>query len=204
MARPAKFSHEAILDAAREAVLLHGKEATVGQVCELAGAPIGSVYHRFPTRDHLFVELWIRSIRRFQDGLLVAASLPDVGEALATCALHIPRYCRDHPAEARALTLYRWQVLVEEAPAELVEDVGGLNDAVDAASRELCRRRFGRATRRNQEILTTAIRQAPYGLVRPYVGSDIPRWLDDAVLASSTAILALGDRSADQAGSRPN
>lgn len=193
MARPAKFSHDEILDAARDAVALHGTAATVAQVCALAGAPTGSVYHRFPTREHLFVTLWLRAVRRFQEGLLEAAALPDADEALAAVAVHIPRWCREHPAEAKALTLYRQQVLVRHAPAELVDEVRTLNEAVDAAGRALCRRRYGRTTKHLQALVLTAVRQCPYGLVRPYVGGDVPRWLDDAVLAASAAILALGD-----------
>lgn len=193
MARPAKFSHDQILDGALAAVAVQGRGATLGDVCAQIGAPVGSVYHRFPTRDHLFVQLWLRSIRRFHVGLLAAAALDDPQAALTACAVHIPRYCREHPDEALAMTLYRHQLLVTSAPDELAEDVRGVNDAVIASMRRLCRRRYGRATAHLLTVVTTAVQQCPYGLVRPYVGGPVPPWLDAAVRVSSTAILALGD-----------
>jgi AcrR family transcriptional regulator len=193
VARPAKFTHDQLLDAARDAVALHGRAATLGQVCAIVGAPTGSVYHRFPTRDHLFVALWLRAVRRFHVGLLDAAALPDVHGALAAAVLHIPRYCREHPAEALALTLYRQQVLARTAPADLADDVRTVNDRIAAATADLCRRRYGTVSEHLLTVVTTAVRQCPYGLVRPYVGGEVPQWLDDAVLASSTAILALAD-----------
>ena len=193
MARPAKFTRDQILDAAVAAISAHGTGATLGQVCELVGAPIGSVYHRFPTREHLFVQVWLRSIRRFHVGLLRAAATPDPEQALIACAVHIPRYCRRLPQEALAMTLYRQQVLVGTAPADLADEVRTVNDAVIASIRELCRRRYGQATAHLVELVRVAVQQCPYGLVRPHVGGPVPGWLDDAVAASSAAILALGD-----------
>lgn len=193
MARPAKFSHEQILDAALAAVAAHGTAATLSQVCTRIGAPVGSVYHRFPTREHLFIALWLRSIRRFHVGLLDATAIADPGQALTASAVHIPRYCRQHPDEALAMTLYRQQSLLHQAPADLLDDVRTVNDQVNAELSSLCRRRYGRRTARRLSIVTAAVRQCPYGLVRPYVGGQVPLWLDDAVVAAGNAILALGD-----------
>lgn len=194
MARPAKFTTEQFLDGALVAVGRHGTAATLAHVGAAVGAPSGSLYHRFPTREHLFVALWLRSVRRFHAGLLAAAAIDDPHAALAACAVHVPRFCREHPDEALALTLYRQQVLVQEAPEGLADEVRTVNDAVLAQYRRLCRRRYGRTSKHLLAVVATAVQQCPYGLVRPYVGGDVPRWLDDAVLAASTAILALGDR----------
>jgi AcrR family transcriptional regulator len=194
MARPAKFNRDQILDAALAAIAEHGRGATLADVSAQIDAPTGSLYHRFPTRDHLFVELWLRSIRRFHVGLLEAAALPDPGDALTACAVHVPRHCREHPDEALAMTLYRQQLLVTTAPDDLAEQVRTVNDEVLAAMTLLCRRRYGHATKHLMAVATTAVQQCPYGLVRPHVGGDVPRWLDDAVSVSSNAILSLGDR----------
>jgi AcrR family transcriptional regulator len=195
MARPAKFTHEEILDAALAAVAEHGRAATIGDVAVRIGAPVGSIYHRFGSREELCVLLWLRAVRRFQVGLLHAAAQDDPRAALAACAVHIPRYCRDHPDEAVALTLYRQAVLLAEAPATLADQVRTLNDDAFAAMTRLCRRRYPDATPHHQELVRTAVQQCGYGLVRPYLGGPVPLWLDDAVLAASAAILALGDRS---------
>lgn len=194
MARPAKFSTDQILDSARAVVAEHGAMASIAQVAARTGAPVGSIYHRFASREELFTALWVRSIRRFHIGLLDAATLDDPQEALMGVAVHIPRYCRAHPAEARAMTLYRQRALLASAPPSLAEEVRTLNDDVLDAMRALCRRRYGRVTGHRLELLATAVQQCPYGLVRPYVGGEVPSWLDDVVVAATAAILALGDR----------
>ena len=53
--------------------------ATVSRIATSVGAPVGSVYHRFASRDVLMAELWLRTITRFQDGYLAALSCPGPG-----------------------------------------------------------------------------------------------------------------------------
>lgn len=194
MARPPKFTREELLDGARDAVMAHGLDATVTQVSNLVGAPTGSLYYRFASRDHLMVSLWLRSVRRFQEGYLVAASAPDVREALQRCAAHIPRYCRDFPGDARAMMLFRHSELMVTAPEDLRAEVRTVNDEVWAVLRDLAARRYsagGDATR--AALVRTAVVQAPYGLVRPHVGGPVPDELDQVVVAAAEGILALGD-----------
>ena len=193
MARPSKFSSAEILDAALVVVGRHWRGATIAQVSEVVGAPVGSIYHRFGSREDLFVSLWLRSVRRFHVGLLEAAEHEDVHEALSGFAVHIPRYCRAHPDEALALSLYRYPDLVANGPTALADEVATLNDAVWAAAEQLCRRRYGEPTDHRRTLVRTALQHCPYGLVRPFLGGEVPLWVDDVVVASSTAILALGD-----------
>jgi AcrR family transcriptional regulator len=193
VARPAKFTDDQVLDAARAAVAAFGPSVTIAQIATTMDAPVGSIYHRFESRDHLLVRLWLRSIGRFQAGLLEAADDTDVERALLRSALHIPRFCREHPTTSLAMTLFRQQRLVGDAPSGLEAEVRGVNNAVDAALAELVRRRWGRSSTRRHRLADTAVRQSPYGLVRPYVGGKVPSWLDEVVEASTSAILRLGD-----------
>jgi len=201
MARPAKFSHDQILDAARAAVVRHGRAATIAHVADEIEVPVGSIYHRFASREELFVTLWLRAVRRFQAGVLAAAADGDPGAALAACAVHVSRYCREHPDEALALTLYRHRALVRSGPPALADQVRPLNDDVLALMADLTRRRYGRVGPHLLDLVRTAAQQCPYGLVRPYVGGEVPAWLDGAVRAAAVAILALGDTP--EAGSVP-
>ncbi|GAB10856.1 putative TetR family transcriptional regulator [Gordonia araii NBRC 100433] len=196
MARPSKFSAEQILDAARDVVFSVGKDASVALVAAELGGPVGSVYHRFASREELFVALWVRSIRRFHVGLLDALDDGSPADAVLATAMHIPRYCRLEPAEAAAMTLYRWERVRQAPPQRYADEVETLNDDVFAAMARLCTRRYGRATERRRRVLDIAIRQSPYGLVRPYIGpgSDgVPEWMDEVVVTASRAIAALGD-----------
>ncbi len=196
MARPQKFTTDQILDAALTAVQQHGPAATMADVARAVGAPMGSMYYRFPSREHLFIALWLRSIRHFHAGLLEALTIEDPRTALVAAARHIPRFCRAHPDVALALTLYRQTRLVQSAPAELVEEVRTINEPVLEAMARACTRRFGRATPKRLDLVRTACQASPYGLVRPYVGGPVPLWLDAVVTVSTEAILALGDPGA--------
>lgn len=193
MARPSKHDIESLLDAAAHAYLERGHAVTIADVSRTAGAPTGSIYHRFGSREELLVTLWLRSIRRFHVGFGKACALSDPREAVVAAARHIPVYCRENPVDAYAMTLFRQPHVVAEGPPALREQAATINDEIDAITEELGRRRYGEFTDRRRDLLRTATRLSPYGLVRPYVGGEIPTWLEEATAASTEAIAALGD-----------
>lgn len=198
MSRPAKFTRDDLLDAAAQAAAEHWRDATIAHVAQRLGAPVGSIYHRFGSRDELFASLWLRSIERFHDVLLAAAANPHPQEAALGMAACIPRFCREHPADAIAMTLYRQQDLAQRGPESLRERVAHVNDRVLAEVMRLVERRYGAADPHRVQLMLTACQEAPYGLVRRYLRTEtpIPLWLDDAVRAAAGAILALGDAGA--------
>ncbi|MFT4297227.1 MAG: TetR/AcrR family transcriptional regulator [Micropruina sp.] len=196
MARPAKFSDDDVLDAARAAVASHGKAASIAQIAAALGAPVGSIYHRFPSREHLMARLWLRSIEEFHVGLLAASEAEDARDALLQSALHVSRFCRKKPATALALTLYRQPELLAAAPSGLADRVRQINDAADAALAACLRRGWGRLTPRRSRLGMIASRQLPYGLVRPYVGGAVPDWLDEVIEAAVLGVIGLLDAEA--------
>src|SRR5215207_8795100 len=104
MARPARFSDSGLLTAAAQVAAVHGPgNATIGAIAKAAGAPTGSLYHRFPSRDALLGTLWLDLVGSFQHGWIAAL---EEGDAQAA-ALHTPAWVRSHPQEARLLLLYR-------------------------------------------------------------------------------------------------
>lgn len=195
MARPARFTHDGILDEAAQVVALRWREGTVADVANRLGTPSNSVYYRFGSKDELFGSLWLRSIRRFHVGLLEALRLPDAQEAAVTAAAHIPVFCRRHPLDAIAMTLYRQQDLSEQVTGTLRTDVQQVNDEVIEAMVDLAGRRFGRTDPDRLALVAVACQESGYGLVRRYLRQevDMPAWLDDAVRVSCAAILSLGD-----------
>lgn len=204
--RPPKFSEDALLDAALVVVARDGKAATTADIAAAVGGGVGSLYYRFANREVLLLALWVRSIRRFQvDFLAAAGSSRDPGEALTAAAVAIPRYCREHPGEARALTLFRHEDVMARleagddelaaCPDDLREAVRGLNDKVFAVMGELTRRRFG--SLEPLKLVRIAVQQTTYGLVRPFLGAGagpMPAWLDEVVVAMVPAALAVADR----------
>lgn len=193
MPRPARFTDDDILDAALACVVTAGPRVSVADIAAQLHGPVGSIYHRFSSRDALMVRLWLRSVHRFQAGLLELAGTPDPHQALLAMARHIPQYCRAHQDEATSLTLYRQDRLLAECPDELNGAVTTMNDTLTALTRDMTRRRYGRLTTNNQQLVVMATRVAPYGLVRPHLGGPIPPLVDDATTAAADAILGLGD-----------
>src|ERR671918_929405 len=132
MARPAKFTSTDILDAAARLIAEGGPRlATVNTIASDLGAPTGSIYHRFASRELLLARLWIRTIRRAQGGFLEALAIPDLYEAARTAATHIPRWSREHLDDARVLLLYRRADLAARWPEELGEELASLNVQVE-------------------------------------------------------------------------
>ena len=204
--RPPKFSEDALLDAALVVVARDGKAATTADIAAAVGGGVGSLYYRFANREVLLLALWVRSIRRFHiDFLAAARSSRDPGEALTAAAVAIPRYCREHPGEARALTLFRHEDVMARlgvgdgelaaCPDDLRDAVRGLNDEVMVVMGELTRRLFG--SLEPLELVRIAVQQTAYGLVRLFLGAGsgpMPAWLDDVVAAMVPAALAVADR----------
>ena len=106
MPRPARYSVDTLLDVAAELLAAEGPSAvTMSAVARAAGAPSGSVYHRFPTRAALCGELWVRTEERFQEALIDALS-EDRDDAQQRCvagALRIVQWCRENSTEAQVL-----------------------------------------------------------------------------------------------------
>ncbi len=193
MASRVAYSRDEILDAAVRATHDHWRSATVAHVTATLGAPSGSIYHRFPSRDSLFASAWIRSVRRFHSAFATVVDTDDPVEAIAATGLLVPRFCRQHPYEARMLTAFRYAELAADPPGGTQSDLEGLNDPVVEHITLLTRRRYGRVTERGLALVALACRDTPYGIVRPLIGAPIPNWLDEPIAAASRAIALLDD-----------
>src|ERR1700752_4830879 len=105
MPRPALFTVDELLDAAAALLAADGPSAvTMSAVARAAGAPSGSMYHRFPARAALCGELWLRTEEGFPPGGR-AARTPSL-ESQTRCvaaARSTVQWCRDPPLEAQVL-----------------------------------------------------------------------------------------------------
>ncbi|MGI5193572.1 TetR/AcrR family transcriptional regulator [Streptomyces sp. CA-288835] len=105
MARPPLYDMNRLLDAALELAAGAGPPAvTMAAVAKAAGAPSGSVYHRFPSRTALLAELWLRTVEGFQEGWFAALSgHRDPRDAAAAGARHVVAWSRGNRPEAVVL-----------------------------------------------------------------------------------------------------
>src|SRR5215218_2529161 len=159
MARPQIYSDEAILDTARTLVLESGaRAATVNAIAAASGAPKGSVYHRFRSRDELLGAMWIRAVRRSQATFLGALEHPDPTSAAVGAALALHDFARDEPADARLLAALRREDLVQSvASAPLRGRLAALNRPVQTGIGQLAERLFGERSRAALERTTFAV-----------------------------------------------
>ncbi|MFE3441582.1 TetR/AcrR family transcriptional regulator [Nocardia sp. NPDC059180] len=189
MARPRRFTDDQVLDAARD--LLDDPAITRPGIAAISAAACihtGSIYVRFASREELLARLWLRSIRRFQAGLIEALTGPD---PLLAAAAYLPRYCRDHPTEARAMKMFHRDELLDTGPDDLRAAITTVNDDMNAALRDAVAVQFGTADEQGMAIAGAAVKAIPYGLVRDFIAraAPVPGWVDDVVATASGAVV---------------
>lgn len=194
MPRPAKFDEDQILDAALRLVAEGGPgAATIAGIAGLLGAPVGSIYHRFGSRDLLLARLWIRTVKRFQGGFIEALRAADLDQAALGAALYNVQWTREHLEQARVMLLYRREDLAEKWPEELGEELAALNADVEGAMRDHALRRYGEgggaeALRR----VVFAVVDVPYAAGRRHLinGEPPPPLVDELVTETLRRVLA--------------
>ena len=204
MGRPPKFSTDQILDATARLVAEGGPAvATVAGIAQRLGAPTGSIYHRFASRDLLLAQLWVRTAGRAQEGFIAALEQDDLDQAAVDAALHIPRWSRANVDEACVMLQYRREELADQWPDELGSDLMSLRQTVDTAVRGFVRRRFGGITKGNLEVTQFALLDVPYGAVRRYLLRGEPPPLSvDGLVANACRCALLDPGPSGDRGSR--
>jgi AcrR family transcriptional regulator len=189
MGRTAKFSSDQFVDAALELVAEHGPGAvTVSGLAESLNAPIGSVYHRFASRDALLARLWLRTVHSFQEGFLDALRRRD---GLAA-ALYTPRWVRTHLKEGRLLLLYRSDERISGPwPSDVESLARHLADELDMGIKEFTKQLFGRVKRSAVLRVKFALVDVPYAAVRESLraGESPPVAMDELVSEAYKALL---------------
>jgi AcrR family transcriptional regulator len=191
MARPAKFTDDEILDAALRQVT-DGAGATVAGIAAAVGAPTGSIYHRFPSRDVLVARLWLRTVAQFQDGLVAVLAEQDPADAGRHAVRYFLEWTRDHPVEAQLLLLHRRDDLLADGwPDEVRERAAAVAEQFDDALRDYTRRRLGSLSQDAQQRAAFAVVDIPFAAVRRHLaaGEAPPPMLDDLVVRAHDAVL---------------
>jgi AcrR family transcriptional regulator len=184
---------DAMLDAARDLLLEDGsRSATMEAIAGASGAPTGSIYHRFGSRDELVARLWMRAVYRSQASFLAALERPDAREAALAAALSIIDFCEEHPADARLLVSFRREDLIRAAPqGRLADELAELNRPVERAVVDLARRLYGTRSRTALDRTLMAVFDLPYGAVRRYLisGARLPTGLRADLTRAVSAVL---------------
>jgi AcrR family transcriptional regulator len=170
MARPRAYSDEQILSAVRDLLLAEGpRGVTTAAVSARSGAPVGSLYHRFPSRSAMVAQLWIRTIRELHQFIIAAAEQAEPGmDRALTVALATIDFAAERPEDARLLAMASREELrsSEGLTADLAEALEDLNAPAQALAAQLARELYGRAGRAAVDRVVFAVFGIPYTAVR--------------------------------------
>ncbi len=189
MVRLAKYNENTFIDAAIEIASQCGiASVSMSAIATKAGAPIGSVYHRFDSRSTILARAWVTVKADFR---LEVATLWEQADTWAGVQALLS-WCRAKPVYARFLLQY------DDCP-----DFGGalaaeLIDRLDAEQLQLdaCFARCTHALRCNTDDARHTVRfaliDAPIAIVKPYLmqNQSIPPHVDMVLRASHDAVCA--------------
>jgi AcrR family transcriptional regulator len=182
-----------MLDAARRLLLEQGSRSTTMEaIAQMSGAPTGSLYHRFGSRDELITRLWIRAVRRSQASFAAALEQEDPRTAALAAASSIIDFCHEHPADARLLVTFRREDLIRTVrEGALADELEKLNRPVERAIGQLARRLYGSRTRAALERTVLAVFDLPYGAARRYLiaGVRIPQSVRSDLVRAVAAVI---------------
>ncbi len=189
MGRTAYFTNEQFVTAALKIAAASGPAAvTIAAVAGEVGAPVGSVYHRFLSRDILLAEAWLSVVSSFQKDFL---EILENGNGL-DAALHTPRWVRQHSIEARILLLYRREELAEgNWPNNLKEKTRRITRDFNSAIRNYAVRMSGKYDQATTDRVIFAIIDIPYAAVIRYIrqGKKPPKRIDDYIRQTYATIM---------------
>jgi len=179
---------------------------TVAAVAKEAGAPTGSIYHRYRSREQLLAELWMDVVEDFQHGFAASLAGANEVEGAVNAARYMAAWTREHVLEARLLLLHRRQDFVSGAwPPELAARAAALEPQLGAALRDFALRAFGRTDADTMARLRYALLDGPFGAIKPYVQGRkrIPPIVDELVATTVRAVLgAVAAREGRPGGTR--
>ncbi|MGO3326976.1 TetR family transcriptional regulator [Gordonia sp. (in: high G+C Gram-positive bacteria)] len=192
MGRRPKFSTDDLLDAALQVALDDGAAAvTAVAIARAAGAPSGSIYHRFAGSDEILARLWLRTISEFQSGLLSVLAGDDTVAAADAAVAHVFDWCAENPGKARLLLTFDQCEIDRRAPRSVVDELRERNDAARRALAEWTGRHFENPGREEFDRAVYALVDLPYGAVRRHLPDGRPRqWLRDSVVATSRRVIS--------------
>jgi AcrR family transcriptional regulator len=144
---------------------------TVDSVTQRLGAPKGSFYHRFASRDALLGELWLKTVLAYQERFVAAI---EAGDGLAA-ALHTPAWARLHLDDARLLLLYSRHDFVQgDWLAALRRGVRDQAQRFESCLTSFARGVFGRAGSVQLRRATFVLAEVPVAAIKAHLARREP------------------------------
>ena len=163
MGRTSKISDSKVFAAVGERVA-RGGAVTLQDVVADTGVSIGSIYHRYQSREELLARAWLDAVSVFQAEFLAElnSDLEDSGER---AAMATPRFCRRDPKRARILVCCRREELVHENETPVT------NLKLESANAEVAQsvRQFAKERGYTLDACLMGLVGFPLGAVRMYL-----------------------------------
>lgn len=172
--------------AAVSAQIANGDAFKIQTLADQTGISVGSLYHRYGSREGVMAAAWLDAMVSFQQGFLTALSGGDIAAGEAA-ALATPAFARQHCDQAILLCLGRRETLLHEnAPAEIAAEAQRHNARAEAALAG-----FARQTGLKLTACLHGIVAFPLASVRLYLPhKDLPAEVDTYVRAAYRAVIA--------------
>ena len=159
----------------------------LADVVAATGVSIGSLYHRYDSREGLLAAAWLDAVVSFQAHFLAElhSGGADAGErgAMATS-----RFCRAEPARARLLVCCRREQLINDKTPKGAKDRLDEANAVTYAAIKT----FARDNGLNHQACMLGMVAYPLGAVRMYLPNrEIPQEVDEFLAASYRSAITL-------------
>jgi AcrR family transcriptional regulator len=195
MPRTPQYDADQIVAAAGRLIAASGPgAATIGAIARAVGAPTGSIYHRFRSRDVLLAHVWLRAATAFQAEFFRRLAGSPARHAGLAAALYMAQRVRDHPRHARLLLVHRREDFVDRGwPAGLRRQAAALGRQIDDELRDFSGRLTGRADARTVRMVAFAVVEAPFAAVRRHVVANEPPppIVDTLIRATYEAVVGL-------------
>ncbi len=195
MPRPSQFDEEEIIGVAGRLMAARGPSgATIGAIARSVGAPTGSIYHRFASRDILLATVWLRAAAAFQNAFFERLAGTAPRDAGLEAALYMAERVREHPGEARLLFLHRRADFVDRGwPATFRRQAAQLAQQIETELHAFSRRLCGREDARTVRMVAYAVIEAPFAAIRSHVAAKErpPPYVDLLIRATYEGIMDL-------------
>ncbi len=153
---------------------------TLQTVVAETGVSVGSLYHRYGSREGLLALTWLDAVRAFQAQFLAALE-SEGDDAGVHAALATPQFCRRERQRAIVLSCCRAAEFYSSAtPHHLQQDISRVNKAAAAAIR-----RYARRTGYTLEACRLGLVAFPLAAVRLYLPSRPPPKTLDAYVSAA-------------------
>lgn len=192
MVRLAKYNEDSFIDSAIDIAAQCGIGAvSMASVAARAGAPIGSLYHRFDSRGTVLARAWLKVRADFRAEVSIHWERGDTWSAVQA----LLEWCRSKPQYAR------FMLASDDAPefgplapallAELEADQAALDGAFERCLAALPAAASSASTAGEAaNVLRFVLIGAPVAIVKPFLsqGLSIPPFTDNVLRASHDAV----------------